>query len=228
MGIQLTQVSVKQTDRLDKIVYEVGLEDLEFTLRYVAATAIQEQIALGNKPTNLLVDNSGRKAIDKAQRRVQAFFIDREMLRKAVYEAWAKVTALTRVRTGAAVGSYELWYNNQRIGKTPAAVELVIDRFDPGKDFFRIVGPVIVYGRKIYWNPLGKPRFRLSTALKTKQAIFKVRRIRGIMDLVESSMRRKYRGIAISESWVTTPALPKDGRTPALFIGLRRRGALRA
>jgi hypothetical protein len=95
---------------------------------------------------------------------------------------------------------------------------------DPAKDGFRIVGPVIVYGRKIYWNPKGKPKYRRSIGYKSKTLVVKLRSIRGIMDQVEKQMRRKYRGIAVAEQWVTTSALPKDGRTPGLYIGFKKRG----
>jgi hypothetical protein len=156
---------------------------------------------------------------------VQAFFADKSDIRRAVYEAWNRILSLTRVRTGRAAASYELWFNDTRIGRTPAAVETYIDRMDPYKDFFRIVGPVIVYGRKIYWNPRGKPRIKKITAYRSKRLTVKLLRIKGIMFQVRDAMRRKFRNVGISEQWVTTGALPKDGRTPGLRIGFKRRGS---
>lgn len=223
--IELPVLKFKSTDELDKIVVQCALHDLPFVIRSLASNEILEQTRQGNPPTNIIVDGSGRKPITQAQRRVQAFFTDKSMIRKAVYDAWNRVLNLTRVRTGRAAGAYELWFNNTKIGRTPSAVEAYIDRMDPAKDGFRIVGPVIVYGRKIYWNPKGKPKFRKITAVRTKTLTIKLRRIKGIMDQVAQQMRRRHRGVAIAEQWVTTNALPKDGRTPGLYIGFKKRGS---
>lgn len=224
--IQLTEVRRTITASLDKTVFEVGVEDLQTIVRQLGAQVIKEQIDLRNPPTSILVDGRGNRPIDTATRRVQAFFADKAALRRAVYEAWAQIQSLTRVATGRAAGSYELWYNEKRVGRTPAAVETYLDRFQPGKDYFRIVGPVLVYGRKIYWNPKGKPRLKKKTVLRTRFATFKTVSVRGIMERVEQSMRRRYRYLAIAEDWVNTNALPKDGRTPGLWIGFKRKGSL--
>lgn len=218
---------VTTTEDLDKICIQVGVEDLQRMLRAVAATAIQEQIGLGNPPTNIIVDNSGQKAIDTAERRVQAFFTDTAQVRAAVYDAWERIQTLTRVASGQAQFSYQLWFGDRPIGRSPAACEIYLDRLnDPKTDYFRIVGPVVPYGRVLYWNPVGKPRFNRRVALRTKSAVFKVKRIQGIMKLVAVALKRKYRGVAIGESWVTTSTLPKDGRTPGLYIGFRKKGAV--
>lgn len=227
-SITLTEVRRSVTERLDKSVYEVGLFDLVTAVRQTAAQVIQEQRDLGNPPTSLLVDGRSRKDGDTslATKRVQAFFADKEALRKAVYEAWNRIQALTRVATGSAASSYQLWYNENKIGITPAAVEIYLERFNPAKDYFRIVGPVVVYGRKVYWNPKGKPKLKKIRLLRTKTSDIKLVRVRGIMDQVEQSMRRRYRYLAIAEDWVKTSALPKDGRTPALWLGFKKKGTL--
>jgi hypothetical protein len=226
MGIVAEQVRRQTTTRLDKIIVEVALEDVAETLRLVAAEAIGEQIALGNPPTSILVDNHSSKDIRTASKRIQAFFADVSMVYQAVQDAWAMTIDLTRSRTGTARASYELWFKEQKIGNSPDAARGYLERFNPATDYFRIVGPVLVYGRKVYWNPVGTPKFQKRTALRTKTAIFKIVRIRGIMNLVEASMRRKFRSIAVAEDWVITNALPFDGRTPGLWIGFKKRGSL--
>lgn len=217
---------VTTTEDLDKICIAVGVDDLRRMLRLVAANAINEQIQLNNRPTNIIVDNSGRKPIDTAQSRIQAFFIDKAQIKAAVFEAWASVQRLTRVASGRALHSYQLWFNDTPIGASPAAVEIYLDRMDPQKDGFRIVGPLVPYGRKVYWNPTGRPRFTRKAGLRTKSAVFKVKKIQGIMKVVSNTLRRKYRGVVIAESWVVTSALPKDGKTPGLWIGFRKKGAV--
>lgn len=224
MGISARQV--KETDRMDKYVVTVALEDVLDTLHAVAGAAIQEQIGLGNRPTSIVVDSSGRKPITDAKRRIQAFFADTSQVIEAVQVAWQRVQELTRIRTGRARSSYELWFKESKIGNSPDAARAYADKFDPATDYFRIVGPMVVYGRVLYWSPTGTPRFRKVTVLRTKTATFKLVKIRGIMNLAEDSLRRKFRSIAIAEDWVVTNALPKDGRTPGLWIGFKRRGSL--
>jgi hypothetical protein len=226
VGLEAQVKGYKTTDQLDKLILEVGLKDLEQALRLVAGQVIQEQIDLGNPPTSILVDGRGTRDIDRAQRRVQAFFADTEALRKAFYEAWSRVIALTRVKSGRAAASYQVWFNNTPIGSTPSAIDGYIKNFNPAKDAFRIVGPVLVYGRKVYWKPAGTPRFEKRIGLKTPTAVFKLVRIRGIMNQVEQSLRRKYRYLAITEDWVVTSALPTDGRTPGLWLGFKRKGTV--
>lgn len=216
-------------EELDKIVIKVGVEDLKRTLQLVAGQAINEQIQLGNKLSNLIVDNSGRKDITTAERRIQAFFggaVNKERIRAAVFEAWNRIQVLTRRDTGRAQLSYQLWFNEVPIGASPAACDIYLDRMTQ-RDHFSIVGPVLIYGRKLYWNPAGKARFSKRVKLRTKSATFKVVRIVGIMKSVETALRRRYRDVAIAESWVLTRALPFDGRTPAIWIGPKKKGAVK-
>lgn len=224
--VAITLRSQTTTQRLDKIIYEVVEEDLQTVLRLVAAEAIDEQRLLGNPPTSLVVDNSGYKSITTAEKRVQAFFGNVEDLRLAVREAWQLIQDRTRVASGAARSSYQVWFKEQRIGSSPGAIEPYLQNFNPATDYFRIVGPVLVYGRKVYWNPLGAPRFTKRTAFKAPGVSVKLVKIRGIMNQVEQIIKRRYRGLAITEDWVVTSALPKDGRTPGMWFGFRRRGTL--
>lgn len=230
-GLEVTLKSSTANDRLDKVILETLFEDVETVLRYVAVNEIAGQRALGNPATSLLVDGRGGKPIDTAQRRVQAFFANTDDLRKAVYEAWDLVQNTTRRRSGRAASSYQLWFKESSIGNSPAGVETALRNFNPATDYFRIVGPMLIYGRKVYWNPVGKARFvRKAIRIKTQSAQFVigVRRIRGVMNLVEQAMKRRYRNLAITEDWVVTSALPSDGRTPGLWLGFKRRGTLLA
>lgn len=220
--------NITTTENLDKIIIEVLAEDVSRAIREISASEIIAQVALGNRPTSLLVDNRGNRPITDANLRVQAFFADTTQIREAVYATYAKIQDLTRVASGAARGSYQIWFKEQNIGSQPGAIEPYLLKFDPTTDYFRIVGPVLVYGRKIYWNPLGKPKFTKIPGFRSKGLLVKLVRIRGLMNQVEQSMRRKYRSIAIAEDWVVTTALPKDGRTPAIWIGFKKKGALKS
>jgi hypothetical protein len=218
--------SFTTTQSLDKVIYEVAFEDLQLVLRNVAAIEIEAQRSLGNPATSLLVDNTHSKDPALATKRVQAFFANFEDLRLAVHDAWAKIQSLTRVASGRAAASYQVWYKEQHIGNNPGAVDSYANKFNPATDYFRIVGPVLVYGRKIYWNPKGKPKFYKSVALRVPGVTVKLVRIKGVMRQAEESMRRKYRNLAITEDWVVTGALPTDGRTPGMWLGFKRKGSL--
>lgn len=223
--------TVTVTDDLEKIVFSVGQDDLQSFLRAIASQAINEQIQLGNPITNLIVDGSGVKAVAQAQKVILAYFTDTDTLRQAIYDGWRIAQSLTRVLSGRAQLSYQLWYNNTPIGSSPGACEIYLDRMVPSKDFFRIVGPLVVYGRKLYWNPATNGKKQKFTKRKIAQVgntVFKVVRTKGIMDQVADQLKRKYKGLAIANSWVTTSAsaLPKDGRTPALYLGFKKRGAI--
>ena len=224
-----TTGTVTVTDDLEKIIIQVSQDDIQRVLRSVAATAITEQLKLGNPLSNLVIDGSGAKSIDTAQRLIQAYFTDRETLRKAVYEAWSITQRLTRIDTGRAQSSYQLWFDNSPIGNAPSACDAYIEKMDTGKDFFRIVGPLVPYGRKLYWNPATngkKQKYTKRKIAKVGNTVFKVVRTKGIMSQVADQLKRKYKGLAIADSWVTTAALPGDGRTPALYLGFKKKGAV--
>lgn len=231
-SIRLEELSHKYDPklRLDKTVLAVALlEDLPHAVRQVAVQATREQIRMGNNPTNILVDNRGNRPVTEAKFRVQVFFSDREKLYNALVDTWDKVQKLTPVKSGRAIGSYQLWFKRASIGPMPGALsqaKRLISTMNPAKDGFHIVGPVLVYGRKVYWNPKGKQRFRKTVKLRLKTSVFKTVRIRGIMDQVEQSIRRKWKQFAIAEDWVITKSLPKDGRTPAIYVGFKKKGTV--
>lgn len=227
-NIKLKSYSESSRGDIDKFVYDVAFDDLLTTLRYVAATEIKEQIDIGNTPTNILVDNrSGTyRSIDAAQKRVQAFFADTNEILAALDEAWVEVRKLTPVYTGRSIASYQIWYNNTVIGNNPTAARQFAARFNPAKDQFRIVGPVLIYGRKVYWNPNGKVRLKKITVFRSKALVVKKIRIRGIMDLAAKKVQARHKSIQVAEAWVLTGALPKDGRTPAIVLSYRKKGSL--
>ena len=222
----LTLKSQTTTDRLDTMIYDVLLDDIQEAIRFVAAEEILAQRSLGNPPSNIIVDNQAYKDIGQAQKRVQAFFGNTGDVREAVYAAWTRVQELTRRASGAAAASYQVWFNEQVIGNAPTAIESYLDRFNPATDYFRIVGPVLVYGRKVYWNPEGNSRFtrRAVRGVKFAGLAVRLKKIQGIMRLVELGLKTRYRGIVVTEDWVATSALPKDGRTPGLWIGFKKKG----
>jgi len=218
--------SITVTKDLDKIFYDVAIEDLEKTLRYVAAEEILNQVRIDNKPTSLLVDNSGRD-INIAKKRVRAFFADTAQLYEALTVCYAYIRSLVPRRSGRAAFSYEVWLNDRRVGRDPFEIRALIENMDPSKDFVRIVGPVVAYGRKVNYNPGGTRRFTKRTVARTRTTVIKSVKIQGIMERVEKMVGRRYPALYVRESWVTTSALPKDGRTPGLVIGFAKRGRLK-
>lgn len=201
--ITLPVRSYRSTDKLDKIILDCGERDLRFSIAAIFAREVEEQRALGNPPSNILVDNSASKSLSAVRRRAHAHFVRIDDIRRAAEDALRLVALLTRYKTGRARASIAVWRNDRPVSSVAAAVA----RFG-ADDVVRIVGPSVPYGRKLYWNPAGTHRG------KRRPSIYgiAVRRIKS-----------RYRGLYIAETWVETPSL---GNTPGLVIGMRRKGRL--
>lgn len=205
--ITLPVRTVKSTDRLDKMIAEVAPEDLRFAIAAVFVQELEKQKALGNEPSNILVDGSGIKQLADVRRNARAYFANRESIRKAAEDALRTVALLVRYKTGKARSSLQIWINSTHVNSVAEAVA----RMKKPEDRVFIVGPTVEYGRKLYWNPVGKPRYSKSGVRRT------------IYDIAIRRIKSRNKGVYISESWVETSEL---GRTPAVSIGQMFRGRL--
>lgn len=226
LPIQLNLRNVRVTENLDKVFYEVIQEDMYKALQYTAAIAINEQLSIGNPLTSLLVDGRPNRYIDTAQKRIRAFFFDGREVYKAFTDAVNLISTLVPRRSGRAAFSYEFWCNEKPVGKDLSRVEAFTRTMGP-QDYVRIVGPTLVYGRKVNYNPGGIKRFSRRTVVRTKSFLVKKVKVQGIMERVQNLIGRRYSGLYVKESWVKTNDLPKDGRTPGIVIGVSKRGKLR-
>lgn len=204
--ITLPVRSYKSTDRLDKMILDCGEQDLRFAIGAIFAREVEQQKRIGNPASNILVDGSGMKPLSSVRRNARAYFVSRESIRRAAEDALRLVALLVRYKTGRARASVAVWLNDSPASSVSEAVA----RMGPD-DRIRIVGPSVEYGRKLYWNPVGKPRVSKSGVR------------RSIYDIAIRRLKSRHKGLWIAEQWVETPNL---GRTPALAIGQRFRGRL--
>ena len=219
---QLQLVQVRETKDLEKFIGIVMPKDVQATLQYVYLDELEKQRALGNRPSQALID--GRKGGDLmlVKRRAQAFFANTERLIAAFTEAWAVLVSLTRIKTGRARASYALYHNGRPMGGE-SDIARVVRASAPG-DTIQIVGPGVVYGRKLYWNPLGKPRRVRKKVAQSKHGsvitqIYSISAV-PIHKRVQRLIQRKYPELYVSDQWVDSLAHgePRGERWPAIAI----------
>ncbi len=151
------------TSTIEKYVLSVLPENIQSAIRAVALYELQEQIKLGNKPSQILVDNvsGAKKEIAQAKRRVDIRFQDTENLLAAVRELFNLMQQITRLQTPAknaiiARDNFYLYLNGVNLGQLPLSIAKIAY---PGiltqDSMVRIVGPLVNYGRKLFWNPVG-------------------------------------------------------------------------
>lgn len=162
---------------LEKYVLTALPGDLLQVMRAVALNEIDEQQAIGNKPSQIIVDNVGigRRAIDQAKRNIKIRFMDVDQLIKAATETYRALITVTRLQSPAkdsivARRNFHLFIDGKDRGLLPSAISVLSAQTVNQDSIVRIVGPLVPYGRKSFWNPVGtkpKMKFRVRTSTKT-------------------------------------------------------------
>ena len=214
---------------MSKDILEVAKADYLTVLRGIAAQETAAQIAIGNKPTNIIVDNRAGKPITEATFSVQVFFIDAAMLKRALVDAWREFQMLSRRVTGKTADQYQVWSYSRTGDKfmaaTPAGVQLA--DIKPGMGLM-IVGPMVAHTRKFrFFDRTGKRMMRKTRAKKYANSSTPGMVGRSLHEMVVSSIKKKYRALKVSEVWVDVPNLNPAGKAsvtkvPALYIGSRK------
>lgn len=199
---------------ISKDIVECAEKDYQHILRSIAAQEIQQQIALNNKPSNIIVDGRGGKPINTAEKSVVAYFTDAAVVIKALNEAWTMIHGFARKDTGRSAGQFEIWINNKMVGTDPSAVKAGDIQRRPA---VRIVGPMVAHTRKYQWLFGGK-----KPKMKTPKTIHQ---------MTAQRMRSKYKMLHFVDPWVDTRDLnPKYKtrvkRVPSLTIIAKRKGGL--
>jgi hypothetical protein len=161
--------------RLDTYVLEVLPKDLLTVLRGVALQELDEQVTAGNLPSQILVDGRSvaKRSIPEAVRSVSLRFADVSMLIDAINDAYRLLVRATRLQAppkNAIVARQNFWLYVDGVpaGKMPGALARLKVENLTYKSVLRVVGPLVNYGRKLYWNPIGRSavmQFRQSTSL---------------------------------------------------------------
>jgi hypothetical protein len=88
-------------------------------------------------------------------------FADVSLMLNAIEEVYNLLVRVTRIQTPpknriVARQNFHLWVNGKPMGLMPAALSrLSKGRLDTNS-VLRIVGPLVNYGRKLYWRPIGR------------------------------------------------------------------------
>jgi hypothetical protein len=148
-------------------------QNLIDTIRAVAFHEAHEQVAADNEPSAVIVDGreSTISGIQTATKRVRMLFADIRTMIQAVKEAVDLLMQVTRLQSPpqnwiVARQNYHIWVNNTAIGNAANSISRLSNKNVGPRDVIRIVGPLVRYGRKIYWNPVGGSK---SPKLRGKQ-----------------------------------------------------------
>lgn len=233
-ALQIANLGTKtlQKGQVTKDILEVAKADYLLLLRGIAAQETAAQIAIGNKPTNIIVDNRPGKPIDEATFSVQVFFIDAAMLKRALVDAWREIQMLSRRVTGKTADQYQIWSysrtGDQFMAATPSGVQVADIKAGMG---LMVVGPMVAHTRKYrFFDRAGRKMQRQSKAKKYAARIAAGQKImvgRSIQTMVVSILKKKYRALRISEVWINVPDLNPAGKSsvdkiPAIYIGSRK------
>lgn len=148
---------------LETYVLKVLPQDILAVLRQTAKQELVQQIDANNPPSQILVDGRSvaARGIDEATKRVQIRFADTKMLVDATRQVWAALVRVTRVQSPpqnsvVARKHFYLYLNGKPVGLMPGALSTLNQNTLNTKSVLRVVGPLVPYGRKLYWNPIGR------------------------------------------------------------------------
>jgi hypothetical protein len=201
---QLQLVTVKETKNLERFVATVMPLDVQRTLQYVYLSELEAQRALGNRPTQALIDNRKGGDLTLVKKRAQAFFASTGRMIEALTDAWAMLVKRTRIKTGRGRASYALYRNGRPVGGE-SDIARVVKAMQFG-DTIQIVGPAVEYGRHLYWKPIGKPRKkRTKVAKSTRNGVTTTVYAVSVVPLhkqVMAILRRRYPELHVGDEWV--------------------------
>jgi hypothetical protein len=148
---------------MERYLLQVLPQDISATIRAVALEELRGQLKLDNPPSQIIVDNvpMQRHGIDRAMRSVRIRFQNTKSLLGAVQEIYTLLQQVTRIQDPAknsivARRHFYLWLNGVNLGLMPAALsKLNFSGMLTQDSVVRVVGPLVPYGRKLFWNPVG-------------------------------------------------------------------------
>lgn len=162
---------------LERYVLQVGPRNVLSVMRAVALMELREQQSLGNKPSQIIVDNRpvGERSINDAKRHIKLRFMDVEQLIKAVTEVYRVLLSVTRIQMPAkdaivARKNFHLFIEGKDVGLLPTAIAKLSTANLTQDSVVRVVGPLVPYGRKLFWNPVGtSPRMQFRRYQSTRR-----------------------------------------------------------
>lgn len=233
---------------------EILFQDVSDAVLQVADCELRQQQSEKNDVTNLFLNNRPvghfpirSQGSSKGQFifRARMLFGRKDQLVNAALETMQLLRTLTRIDSGAAVQSYEIYLGNTgnssnpgtHVGKGISGILNLKKIKLTQNSMVSLIGPNVIYSRKLYWNPAGSKKLtkRLATA-------------RGIKVLLKGTKTGGYKGsatihrdvkkrMARSVKWKTLSfadpfymmsgfKIIGDKRVPAISITLKAAGRL--
>lgn len=224
-------LSSKQTGAIRKDVLEVAEKDVQYMLRSIAANEVSNQVKMGNKPTNLIVDGKNNKPIDQATKSIQVFFIDSAMMAKAAQEVFAILQMKGRRVTGYTL-SHAKYYKGVGKASDLQVIGAPGPTSIPGRqaaatDLY--VSILLPHIRKWQWLTASGARGTRKTRDKQKRSGPIVSK--SIYETVAAAAQRKYKQLRIKPVYLKVPNVNPGGKTivdrvPAIKIYMRTKGRL--
>jgi hypothetical protein len=140
-----------------------------------------------NNPSQIIVDNvsASRRSIDRAMRNVVIRFQDTASMLKAITEVYSLLQRITRLQNPpknaiVARSNFFLTLNGVALGKCPEALSKIAYEGVLTQDsVVRIIGPLVPYGRKLFWNPVGASSKMSFYRVKSKKSGVRFLPLRG-------------------------------------------------
>jgi len=261
----------RRTKKLKRIVpgefnLETALPDISLlgdTIQKISASIIREEIAKGNPPSNIIVDNMDAKPFNDADFRILTLFSDTDRIAYAALTAITELKKNTRVLTGKALNSFQIWTTKsftdggrlEYIGDpTISQLKAFASKVTGPKGRLVIAGPMVKYGRKLYWNPISEDKKGKERKLKGRKRRFAVydaetgtvgmrsassitgnasstpvrsTRNTNMRDLAVPRIKRRHPDVIVVGRWIRSKAVGKlkdNNRWPGIGIGLRQKG----
>lgn len=207
----------------ERYLLQVLPGQISATIRAVALHEIQQQEGIKNPPSQILVDNMpiAKHGIERAKRRVVARFQDTQNLLeavKAIYESLQRATRIQMPPRNSIVArsNFHLYVDGVNLGLMPGALTRIAG---PGvltqSSVVRVVGPLVPYGRKSFWNPVGMGRTMQYNRVNSKRSGVRFLVPRGkdvfyprFKPYAPSTVKRKNRGNAAGLQAMLSGATP--------------------
>lgn len=151
------------TTTIEKYIITVLPQDILAAIRGVSYAELEQQLSVNNKPSQILVDNvpATKRGIERVQRKVVMRFQDVKNLLEAVREIFDLLQRTTRLQSPpqnaiVARQNFYLYLNGVNLGRMPEALSRIAGAgVLTQESVVRVVGPLVPYGRKSFWRPVG-------------------------------------------------------------------------
>lgn len=236
--LQIENLGTKtlQKGQLVKDILSVAEADYRTVLAGITAQEIAAQVAIGNKPSNVIVDGKANKPINQVQFSTVTYFTDVQTMLNAIADVWREVHRLSEVSTGQTIAQWQIWRSTRGgdmfVANSPSSIRPDTVTRAGG---FMVAGPLVPHTRKYrFVTPGGvEAKYRMSRNKKWKRLAAKDRpRVkRSLHEIVVTMMRRKYPGLGFAEAWIKVPNLNPSGKTPVnkiptVMVWFKKKGAV--